>query len=61
MKENNIIFIITKEDLQNEAIKRIGRQLSDEETDIAKEAFECGLQTCTIDIIYNTIFEEMIK
>jgi len=60
MKEDNIIFVITKDELQDEAMERIGRKLTDEEIDIAKDAFEWGLRTCNIDIIYNTIFTEMI-
>ena len=58
--ENEIIFAITTEDLQNEAIERIGRKLSDEEIEIAKDGLEWGLQTCNLDNIYNTIFSEMI-
>jgi hypothetical protein len=61
MTDNNIIFQITLEDLQNESMERIGRKLDDDEVDIAKNAFECGLCTCAIDIIYNTIFTEMIN
>jgi len=57
---NNILFAITEKDVQNEAMKRIGRELTDEEVDIAKNALEWGFQTCNLDIIYNTIFTEMI-
>jgi hypothetical protein len=58
--KDNIIFAITLEDLQNEAMERVGRKLTDEEIDIAKNGLEWGLQTCNLDIIYNTIFTEMI-
>jgi hypothetical protein len=61
MKEENIIFVITKEELQKEAMARIGREMTDEEIDIAKDAFEWGLRTCCVDISFNTIFTEMIK
>ena len=57
---DNIIFQITIDDLQNEAIERLGRKLSDEEVDIAKGGLDWGLHTCNLDIIYNTIFTEMI-
>ncbi|GHU75469.1 hypothetical protein FACS189413_19930 [Bacteroidia bacterium] len=58
--EDNIIYKITVEDLQREAIESIGRELNDEEIDIAKDAFEWGLDE-TNHIICNTIFTEMIK
>lgn len=60
MMKQDIIFSITKEDLQNEAKERIGRKLTDEEIDIAKDAFEWGLSG-SHHIIYNTIFTEMIR
>jgi len=58
--ETNIIFQITKEDLQSEAMERIGRKLTDEEIDIAIDAFDWGLRTSAVDIIFDTIFTEMI-
>jgi EAL domain-containing protein (putative c-di-GMP-specific phosphodiesterase class I) len=58
--KNNIIFQITEEDLQGEAMKRIGRRLNEEEIDIAIDAFEWGLCTCAVADIYNTIFTGMI-
>jgi hypothetical protein len=58
--KDNIIFAITLEDLQNESMGRIGRKLADNEIEIAKGGLEWGLQTCNLDIIYNTIFTEMI-
>jgi len=58
---DNIIFQITVEDLHSEAMERVGRKLSDEEIDIAKDGLNWGLHTCTLDIIYNTIFTEMIN
>jgi len=56
---DNIIFQITKEDLQAEAIEKIGRNLTDNEIDVAKDGLEWGLLT-NIDVVYNTIFTEMI-
>jgi hypothetical protein len=57
--EDNIIYQITVEDLQNEAIESIGRELTKDEIEIAKKAFSWGLGE-TNSIIYNTIFKEMI-
>jgi len=57
--KDNIIFSITIEDLQDEAMERIGRKLTEEEIEIAKDGFEQGLGL-PVDITYNTIFTEMI-
>jgi len=61
MKRDDIIFVITKEDLQNEAMERIGRELTEEEVGIATDAFECGFRTMAVDVTYQTIFRDMIK
>jgi len=61
MERDDIIFVITKEDLQYEAKERIGRELTEEEIDIAIDAFEWGFREIAVDITYNTIFTEMIK
>jgi len=60
LQANEIIFAITKEDLQYEAIEKIGRQLTDEEMLIAKKAIAWGVGE-SIGIVYNTIFSEMIE
>jgi len=60
LKEDDVIFLVTKEDLQNEATDRIGRQLTDEEILIAKDGFEWGMRSCILDTTYETIFNEMI-
>jgi len=57
--ENDIIFSITIEDIQKEAVEKINRNLSEEEIEIAKNGLEWGLLT-DIETIYNTIFREMI-
>jgi hypothetical protein len=57
--EDNIIYKITVEELQDEAMEYLGRELNDDEIAIAKKAFYWGLGT-TNHIIYNTIFTEMI-
>jgi len=58
--KNEIVFAITIEDLQNEANEKIGRDLTDDEINIAQKGLECGLLT-DIDTVYNTIFDEMIE
>jgi hypothetical protein len=59
MEKDNIIFAITLEGLQNEAIEKIGRKLTEKKIDIAIDGLEWGLLS-GIDIVYNTIFDEMI-
>jgi hypothetical protein len=53
------VFAISIEDLQFEAKEKIGRKLTEEEILIAKKGIENGLLT-SIDIVYSTIFTEMI-
>ena len=60
MEDNNIVFSITLEDLQIEANSLIGRSLTEEEIDIAKNGLEWGLLS-DIDTVYKTIFLEMIN
>jgi hypothetical protein len=59
LQSSEIIFAITKEDLQNEAKGKIGRKLAEEEIEIAKKGLQFGLLT-DIDSVYNAIFTEMI-
>jgi len=56
---DEIIFAITKEDLQFEAREKIGRELTGEEIVKAQKGLQFGLLT-DIDNIYMTIFSEMI-
>jgi hypothetical protein len=58
--EKDIIFSITVEDLQKEAIERIGRKITDDEINIAKKGIEWGIVDSALSITYNTIFTEMI-
>lgn len=60
LQANEIVFAITKEDLQYEAIEKIGRELTDEEILIAKKALEWGIGE-GLGIVYSTIFTEMIE
>lgn len=54
------VFVISLNDLQIEAKEGIGRELTEEEVLIAKKGLENGLLT-SIDIVYSTIFNEMLK
>ena len=58
-EKDKLVFSITLEDLQYEALEKIGRTLTEEEVHIAKKGLEFGLLT-DIDTIYGTIFHEMI-
>ncbi len=60
IQQNEIIFTITKEDLQCKAQEKIGRELTDDEIHIAKKGIESGLLT-DIETVYQTIFNEMIN
>ena len=59
-KNNEIIFSITVEDLQDEAVNRIGRKLTDNELCIAKKGIESGL-LFDIDTVMKTAIEEAVK
>jgi len=58
--KDEILFYISKETIQNEALEKIGRYLTEDELLIAKEGLEWGLMT-DIDSVYNTIIFEMIQ
>ena len=53
------VFAISVEDLQYEAKVKLGRELTEEEIIIAKRGLQNGLLT-SINVVYNTIFFEMI-
>ena len=59
IEKDNLVFSITIENLQSEALEKIGRSLTEEEIQVAKKGLEFGLLT-DIDTIYKTIFSEMI-
>jgi hypothetical protein len=59
-EKDKLVFSITVEDLQSEALEKIGRTLTDEEIQAAKKGLEFGLYT-DIDTVYATIFFEMIE
>jgi uncharacterized protein (UPF0332 family) len=58
-KKDKLVFSITLEDLQSEALEKIGRTLTEEEILVAKKGLESGLLT-DINTVYTAIFFEMI-
>lgn len=58
--KEDLLFYISKETMQDEAMRTIGRYLTEEELDIAKDGLEWGL-TFDIETVYNTVLFEMIK
>ncbi|MFA4890122.1 MAG: hypothetical protein WC587_00590 [Candidatus Paceibacterota bacterium] len=54
-----VIYPITIEDLQNDAIRRIGRKLNDDELYTAKKCVECGLSSI-VDITLKSAIEEAV-
>ena len=61
MEKNSdrILFCITEEELQSEAKQILGRRLNEEEIIIAQKGLDYGIMT-SIDVVYRTIFKEMI-
>ena len=57
INKDDILFYISKETLQYEAMEKIGRSLTEEELDIAKDGLEWGLMF-DIETVYNTILFE---
>ncbi|VVB90048.1 Uncharacterised protein [uncultured archaeon] len=60
INKEELLFYISKETMQYEAMRAIGRYLTEEELDMAKDGLEWGL-TFDIETVYNTILFEMIK
>jgi len=54
------IFTVTVEDLQSEALKRMGRKLNFDELHTAKKCIECGLSSC-IDITLRAAIDEAVR
>jgi len=59
INKEDLLFYVTKEDVQFEALEKIGRELNEDELDIAKEGLDWGLMT-SINSVYDTILFEMI-
>ena len=58
--KDELLFYITKKDVQQEAMEELGRHLTDEELYVARKGLDWGLMT-GIDIVYDTILFEMIE
>lgn len=59
-KRDEIIFSVTVEDLQNEAVNRIGRKLSEDELYTAKKGIESGL-SFDIETVFQTAVDEAVE
>jgi hypothetical protein len=60
INKEELLFYVSKETMQDEAMRTIGRYLTEDELDIAKDGLEWGL-TFDIETVYNTVLFEMIK
>lgn len=58
-QSSEAIYPITVEDLQNDAVKRIGRRLNDGELHTAKKCVEWGLSSI-VDITLKSAIEEAV-
>lgn len=56
---NEVIYPITVVDLQNDAVRRIGRKLNDDELYTAKKCVEWGLSSI-VDITLKSAIEEAV-
>lgn len=54
-----VIYPITIGDLQNDAVRRIGRKLNNDELYTAKKCVECGLSSI-MDITLESAIEEAV-
>ncbi len=59
-KISETIFSISVAELQDEAIRLIGRKLTDEELYTAKKGIEAGL-SFDIETVFKTAIEEAVK
>ena len=60
INRDDLLFYITREDLQNEAREKLRRTLTEDELNIAQKGLESGLMF-DIETVYATIFNEMIN
>jgi len=59
-QDDQEIFTVTIDNLQNEAVNRIGRKLTDDELYTAKKGIESGL-SFDIDTVMKAAIDEAIK
>lgn len=60
LQDDQKVFAVAVNDLQNEAINRIGRKLSEDELYTAKKCVEWGLSSC-IDITLRVAIDEAVR
>lgn len=60
INKEELLFYINRETMQYEAMQTIGRYLTEDELDIAKDGLEWGLMT-DIETVYRTILLDMIR
>lgn len=56
---DRVIYLITEEDVQADAISQVGRRLNDDELRTAKKCIESGLGF-GLNVVVNTAIEEAI-
>ena len=59
-ENDKILFSVTAEELQNEAVNRIGRKLTDEELYTAQKGIESGL-SFGIETIFKTAIDDSVE
>lgn len=57
---NKVIFSVTEEDLQKEAVTRIGRQLTDDEFHVASKGMDWGL-SFDIETVFASAIDEAVE
>lgn len=59
-QNSKIVFAITVEELQEEAVNRIGRRLTEDELYIAIKGIDAGL-SFDIETVFQTAIEEAVE